>query len=176
MKKLLLFAFGLALTAGGVTLWANSQDQSATKKADVVQPTKPDKARDETAILEAVFSYQQALNRGDAEALAKHFTEEAEFIDDKGQVTRLAALMTSAPALDDAKLDQIAALPLGGRIKLDPWGDHVEMIKAAPVAITSARDKMPFEVTPFFPRLTRLGSAASTGNAATAQNTGTGQP
>jgi hypothetical protein len=89
------------------------------------------------------------------------------FTDDKGQVTRLAALMTSAPTLDDTKLDQIAALPLGGRIKLDPWGDHVEMIKAAPVAITSVRDKMPFEVTPFFPRLTRFGTAADT---TTAQN------
>lgn len=90
------------------------------------------------------------------------------FVDSKGQVIRLAALMNSAPALDDSKLDQIAALPLGGRIKLDPWNDHVEMIKAAPVAITSVRDKMPFEVTPFFPRLTRLGSAAS--DSTTAQN------
>ncbi len=89
------------------------------------------------------------------------------FTDDKGQVTRLAALMTSAPALDDSKLDQIAALPLGGRIKLDPWGDRVEMVKAAPVTITSVRDKMPFEVTPFFPRLTRLGTTADT---TTAQN------
>src|SRR6266498_2250865 len=82
------------------------------------------------------------------------------FSDGKGQITRMSALITSAPALEDSKLDQIAALPLGGRIKLDPWGDHVEMVKAAPVAITSVRDKMPFEVTPFFPRLTRLGSAA----------------
>jgi len=87
---------------------------------------------------------------------------------DKGQVTRLTALMTSGPNLDDSKLDQIAALPLGGRIKLDPWGDHVEMVKAAPVAITSIRDKMPFEVTPFFPRLTRLGTGATLD--ATAQN------
>ncbi len=61
--------------------------------------------------------------------------------------------MTAAPALDPNKLDQIAALPLGGRVKLNPWDDHVEMIKTAPVAITSSRDKMPFEVTPFFPRL-----------------------
>jgi hypothetical protein len=80
------------------------------------------------------------------------------FGDNKGQITRLSALMTSAPALDDTKLDQIAALPLGGRIKLDPWQDRVEMIKAAPVAITSVRDKMPFELTPFFPRLSRLGA------------------
>jgi len=78
----------------------------------------------------------------------------------KGQITRLAALMPSAPALDDGKLNQIAALPLGGRVKLDPWGDGVEMIKAAPVTISTARDKMPFEVTPFFPRLTRLTNAA----------------
>ena len=93
------------------------------------------------------------------------------FVDNKGQVDRLAALMEAAPALDNSKLDQIAALPLGGRIKLDPWGDHVEMIKASPVAITSARDKMPFEVTPFFPRLTRLGATSSaTSDSATAQN------
>src|SRR5436190_146685 len=84
------------------------------------------------------------------------------FSDGKGQITRLSALIASAPALDESKLDQIAALPLGGRVKLDPWGDHVEMVKAAPVAITSIRDKMPFEVTPFFPRLTRLGSGAAT--------------
>jgi hypothetical protein len=94
------------------------------------------------------------------------------FVDEKGNVTRLSALMTSAPNLDDTKLDQIAALPLGGRIKLDPWQDRVEMIKAAPVAITSMRDKMPFEVTPFFPRLTRLGTATATPapDATTAQN------
>src|SRR5437660_7694055 len=90
------------------------------------------------------------------------------FSDDKGNITRLSGLMTSAPNLDDSKLDQIAALPLGGRIKLNPWGDHVEMVKAAPVAITSVRDKMPFEVTPFFPRLTRLGTGATLD--ATAQN------
>ena len=91
------------------------------------------------------------------------------FSDGKGQITRMSALMTSAPALDESKLDQIAALPLGGRVKLDPWGDHVEMVKAAPVAITSIRDKMPFEVTPFFPRLTRLGSG-TTADATTAEN------
>ena len=76
-------------------------------------------------------------------------------ITENGTVTRMAALATSAPALDWNKLDQIAALPLGGRVKLNPWDDRVEMVKAQPVAITSARDKMPFEVTPFYPRLSR---------------------
>ena len=92
------------------------------------------------------------------------------FTDDHGRILRLSALMTSAPALDESKLDQIAALPLGGRIKLDPWGDHVEMIKAQPVSITSARDKMPFELTPFFPRLTRLGTDNTTAQNAPTKN------
>ncbi|HKD00856.1 MAG TPA: M48 family metalloprotease, partial [Terriglobales bacterium] len=92
------------------------------------------------------------------------------FVDDKGNLIRLTPLMNSAPALDPNKLDQIAALPLGGRIKLNPWDDKVEMIKAAPVAITSARDKMPFEVTPFFPRLTRYSSAGANGTATAAAN------
>ncbi len=77
-----------------------------------------------------------------------------------GSVTRLSALATQGPALDNNKLDQIAALPLGGRVKINPWDDKAEMVKAAPVAITSARDKMPFEVTPFFPRLIRYGAGA----------------
>ena len=78
-----------------------------------------------------------------------------------GTVTRLAALGTQGPALDNSKLDQIAALPLGGRVKINPWDDKAEMVKTAPVAITSARDKMPFEVTPFFPRLARYGANAA---------------
>ena len=97
------------------------------------------------------------------------------FTDEKGQINRLTALMTTAPSLDESKLDQIAALPLGGRIKLDPWQDRVEMIKAAPVSITSARDKMPFEVTPFFPRLTRLGAATESTSPASGAGTTTAQ-
>jgi len=78
------------------------------------------------------------------------------FTDEKGTLTRLSALTSTGPALDNKKLDQIAALPLGGRVKLNAWDDKVELSKSAPVAIVTARDKMPFEVTPFFPRLTRM--------------------
>ncbi len=78
---------------------------------------------------------------------------------ENGTINRLAALAKNGPALDNNKLDQVAALPLGGRVKINPWDDRAEMVKTAPVAITSARDKMPFEVTPFYPRLTRYGIA-----------------
>jgi len=76
-----------------------------------------------------------------------------------GTINRLSALATKGPALDNNKLDQVAALPLGGRVKINPWDDKAEMVKTAPVAITSARDKMPFEVTPFYPRLARYGTS-----------------
>lgn len=94
---------------------------------------------------------------------------------ENGQVIRLAGLESVGPALDNAKIDQIAALPLGGRVKVNPWDDKAEMIKTAPVAITSARDKMPFEVTPFFPRLSRFGANATQAPAGptTAANAGT---
>ena len=90
-----------------------------------------------------------------------------------GQVSRLSALATQGPALDNGKLDQIAALPLGGRVKVNPWDDKAEMVKTAPVAITSARDKMPFEVTPFFPRLSRYGGNAAPAAAPTTAANGT---
>jgi hypothetical protein len=85
-------------------------------------------------------------------------------------VTRMSQLIGSAPQVDWNKLDQIAALPLGGRVKLNPWDDKVELVKSQPVAITSARDKMPFEVTPFFPRLTRTGTTDNSGAAGNAAN------
>jgi Peptidase family M48 len=73
-----------------------------------------------------------------------------------GKSIRMSSLLASAPALDEKRLDQIAALPLGGRIKVDPWSDQAELSKAKAVPLNSAREKMEFEITPFFPYLTRL--------------------
>jgi hypothetical protein len=89
-------------------------------------------------------------------------------LEENGTITRLSTLDTKGPALDNNKLDQVAALPLGGRVKINPWDDKAEMVKTAPVAITSARDKMPFEVTPFYPRLARYGSSTPSAAPATA--------
>jgi hypothetical protein len=70
-------------------------------------------------------------------------------------VFRMSALLQTAPALQVTDLSQVAALPLGSRIKLDPWDDHVELNKSKPVRLQSARDKMAFEVTPMIPHLAR---------------------
>jgi Peptidase family M48 len=86
----------------------------------------------------------------------------------EGKTVRMSALLAAAPALDPTRTDQIAALPLGGRIKLDPWTDRVELAKAKPVALTSARENIPFAITPFFPFLTRLPASGSDKVAVTA--------
>jgi hypothetical protein len=54
-----------------------------------------------------------------------------------------------------SRTDQIAALPLGGRVHVDLWNNNIELVKAKPVPLMSAREKMPFEVTPVFLYLTR---------------------
>ena len=41
-------------------------------------------------------------------------------------------------------------------MKMNGWDDRIELIKSQPVALTSARDKQPFQVTPFFPHLSRI--------------------
>ncbi len=56
----------------------------------------------------------------------------------------------------------IAALPIGGRVKLDPWFDNLALLKSKPVGLVAEREKMPFEVTPFMPYLTRYNTADAT--------------
>jgi hypothetical protein len=64
-------------------------------------------------------------------------------------------LLQSAPALQPGNKSQIAALPLGSRLKIDPWNAGVSLMKPKPMTLLSGRDKMPFAVTPLVPYLTR---------------------
>src|ERR1700691_21136 len=68
----------------------------------------------------------------------------------------MQALANTGKNLQMDRVDQIAALPLGSRIVVDPWSDRIEMLKSKPVRLESASEKMPFEVSPFFPHLERL--------------------
>ncbi|HXE33338.1 MAG TPA: M48 family metalloprotease [Verrucomicrobiae bacterium] len=76
------------------------------------------------------------------------------------RVQGLSDLKSSTPVDPKQNPQMIAALPIGGRVKLDPWNDKLELIKSKPVGTIAEREKMPFEVTPFMPYLTRFGSDA----------------
>ena len=79
-----------------------------------------------------------------------------------GNRVPVIADLKSAAAVDPKQNPQmIAALPIGGRVKLDPWNDKLDLLKSKPVGTVAEREKMPFEVTPFMPYLTRYGADAS---------------
>jgi hypothetical protein len=84
------------------------------------------------------------------------------------RVPVIADLKTAAPADAKPNPQTLAALPIGGRVKLDPWLDRLDLIKSKPMGAIAEREKMPFEVTPFMPYLTRFGSEAAKPIAASA--------
>jgi hypothetical protein len=73
--------------------------------------------------------------------------------------------VSKVPArIETNNLAQIAALPLGSHLKIDPWDDKVEYMQTTPAPILTANEKMPLEVTPIYFRLRRYGSSeTSTG-------------
>ena len=131
-----------------------SEEEAADKKALELLNGSPykDKLANAGLFLKAVHSRAPALKN----LIRPHLGDSLL----NGDATKMSPLMTASPQFDPKKADQIAALPLGGRVKVDPWNNQLALIKTKPVALTSAADKMPFEVTPFFPFLTRLGSPA----------------
>jgi hypothetical protein len=139
------------------------EEASADKKAVELLSNSPYAQK-----LDGVGLFLKALQARSPQLNALLTTHLGNSLASNGTITRLSALATQGPALDNNKLDQVAALPLGGRVKINPWDDKAEMVKTAPVAITSARDKMPFEVTPFYPRLARYGASTTSATPATA--------
>jgi len=84
------------------------------------------------------------------------------------RVPVIGDLRSSMPVDQKQNPQMIAALPIGGRVKLDPWNDKLELIKSKPVGAVAEREKMPFEVTPFMPYLMRYGAEAAKPIAASA--------
>jgi hypothetical protein len=74
------------------------------------------------------------------------------------RVPVIGDLKASSPVDQKQNPQMIVALPIGGRVKVDPWNDKLELIKSKPIGVVAEREKMPFEVTPFMPYLTRFGS------------------
>jgi hypothetical protein len=76
-------------------------------------------------------------------------------------VRMIADLKTAAPADAKQNPQMLAALPIGGRVKLDPWFDKLDLIKSKPIGTIAEYEKMQFGVTPFMPYLTRFGTEAA---------------
>ena len=78
---------------------------------------------------------------------------------DGDRFVRMAPVIRAAPELYPTALNQTAALPLGGRVKVDPWTASIELMKDNKIVLLSAREKLPFEITPLMPYLARRDDA-----------------
>src|SRR6185295_14947041 len=73
-------------------------------------------------------------------------------------VAEVAATQNPAPQAASLKAPKAAsaALPLGGRIKVEPWNDQLTLLKTqAEGGMVAEYEKMAFEVAPFLVYLTR---------------------
>jgi len=94
----------------------------------------------------------------------------------------MQALVAKSPKLNNTDLKQQAAVPLNSYLRNDPWTDQVIKINAAAEPLLSARDKLPFEITPVSVNLSYWkapvdpGAATPAPAAAAAANSGTSTP
>lgn len=72
--------------------------------------------------------------------------------------------------------NNIVALPLGGRIKVNPWNDQLQMLKSQPLGTVAEAEKMPFQITPFMFYLTRDNSSVQGRGAVSAKLPGDPKP
>jgi Peptidase family M48 len=128
--------------------------EAGQKTIEIMKASPYQKTANAGLFLKALASRGPALPR----LLAANLGNQ---VADAASLDRLSAFAASAPDLDPNKLEQIAALPLGSRVKLNPWNDEVALVKTRPIALLSPREKMPFEVTPFVLYLTRSDTLAA---------------
>jgi hypothetical protein len=87
----------------------------------------------------------------------------------------MQALVAKGPKLNNSDLKQQAAMPLSQFLRRDPWTDQVIKLNTAYEPLLSARDKLPFEITPVYLRLAYWQPPAAPA-AAPAPAPGTGSP
>jgi hypothetical protein len=120
------------------------EDAAALAKADQLLKNSPYK--DKLGVAEMFIAELQGREREIPNLISPR-------VGDAG----LLKLSVAAKSSDADAARHIVALPLGGRVKLDPWDDSLTLLKAQAVGAVTDREKMPFEVTPFMIYLTRVG-------------------
>jgi hypothetical protein len=140
------------------------EDAAQQKGMELVKnsPYK-DKASSAQVFLEAVRSRSKEIpnlispHLGDRVS-ANRAVASAVFVGQPGADKEKEAAGDKAGAPLEEKPDKnvIAALPLGGRIKIDPWNDQLRMLKSRPVGTVGEAENTPFQITPFMFYLTRV--------------------
>ncbi len=138
--------------------------EEAAADAKGVELLKNSPYKDQLATAQLFMAALQSRSKDIPNLISPHLGDRVPGLDTTS-VAATAQTVSTTPAADN---NVIAALPLGGRIKLNPWTDELQMLKSKPVGTVAEREKMPFEVTPFVLYLTRFETSGNTAM----QNTG----
>jgi hypothetical protein len=135
--------------AGSAQLFLQAVKSRSKEIPNLISPHLGDRVSASWAVASAVFAAQPSADKSSAS--------------DKPGASRMPAddkSATGEKAAPDEKekpaANVVAALPLGGRIKVDPWNDQLHMLKSKPVGMVAEAENTPFQVTPFMFYLTRV--------------------
>jgi len=129
------------------------EEQSAEEKGAVLLKNSPYKDQSASAQL-----FLQALKDWSKEIpnlISPH-------LGDKVPANWILSTVASPQPASVKPENVMAALPVGGRIKVDPWNDQLRMLKFKPLGAVTGNEKRPFQITPFEFYLTRQESTSST--------------
>jgi hypothetical protein len=141
--------------------FARTQEEEAAASAKAVQLLNNSPYKGQLANAALFLDALQKRQKEIPNLIAAHLGDRVAAIAD------LKPVVAPASSTEEGKKNPqtIAALPIGGRVKLDVWYDKLDLIKSKPVGTVAEREKMPFEVTPFMPYLTRYNAEAKPTNA-----------
>ena len=71
-------------------------------------------------------------------------------------LVRLGDLAKKTPELKTARGEQVAALPLGSRLELDPWTNEIRMLEGKPLVPKNGTDDAHFAIFPMMMNLSRV--------------------
>ena len=147
-------------------------EEAAKKTVELLQPKELNDAASQFGLYLAQLQERtKALT-----ALNEPMLGDSLIKDPKTRALWLQPLEGKGAKLEMANLKQNAAMPLSTFLRFDPWTDQVVQMHTAFEPLLSARDKMPFEVTPVYLRLAYYKAPATPADqaAATAAAAGSG--
>ncbi len=128
-----------------------AEEQAAQQKADQLLRSSPYSEQSDTA--QQFLETLKARSRDIPNLVSPHLGDR---IPTNWTVTAKAEELDAKPA------HTTGALPLGGRIKVDPWSDQLQMAKARATGTLSEAERMSFQITPFYFYLTRAENSSPT--------------
>ena len=133
----------------GIELLKNSPYKDKTSSAQVFLQAVQNRAKEIPNLISPHLGDRVSASRAVAAAVFGGQTsadKDKDAASDKG----------ATPPEEKVDKNVIAALPLGGRIKVDPWNDQLRMLKSKPVGTVAEAENTPFQITPFMFYLTRV--------------------